>query len=260
MLSLTAIVPHPPLIVPGIGDEAGRSQVTKTIAALKNLARLFQEENPATIIVIAPHAPLLEKKFLINQAAVLEGDFLNFGVDQKFSYPNNSSLLEKIATATKENDLGCSFYKDYLDYSALVPLSYIAPKFKSNLVHLSFSFLSFEQHYLYGKLIDKIIQKEKNKIAVLASGDLSHRITPDAPAGYSPLGKEFDKKLISFLENRAIKKILNLDPSFIQEAGECGLRSLIILLGILDKIKYQFKTLSYEAPFGVGYLVGHLKH
>ena len=41
----------------------------------------------------------------------------------------------------------------------------------------------------------------------------------------------------------------------IAEAGECGLKSIVILLGILDGINYKPRLLSYEGPFGVGYLV-----
>jgi len=45
------------------------------------------------------------------------------------------------------------------------------------------------------------------------------------------------------------------------EAGECGLRSFSFLLGILEEAKIDWKAeiLSYEAPFGVGYLVANFK-
>ena len=58
---------------------------------------------------------------------------------------------------------------------------------------------------------------------------------------------------------RKAAEILNLDERLIEQAGECGLRSFIILLGILNDIKYQPKILSYEGPFGVGYLVANFK-
>ena len=49
--------------------------------------------------------------------------------------------------------------------------------------------------------------------------------------------------------------ILNIDVDLQEEAGECGYRSLLILLGALDSREVDADVLSYEAPFGVGYMV-----
>ena len=84
-------------------------------------------------------------------------------------------------------------------------------------------------------------------------------MTLDAPAGFSSRGKEFDGKLIEFLKNKDIDGILNMDPDLVEEAGECGYRSIIILLGVLNGLNWQPEILSYEGPFGVGYLVANFK-
>jgi len=46
-----------------------------------------------------------------------------------------------------------------------------------------------------------------------------------------------------------------MDAELIERAGECGLRPSIMLLGALDGLKVKPEILSYEGPFGVGYLV-----
>jgi AmmeMemoRadiSam system protein B len=107
--------------------------------------------------------------------------------------------------------------------------------------------------------IKNIINQTNKRIAVVASGDLSHRLTKDAPAGYSPIGKEFDKKIIKLLKEKKIKEILNLDPKFVDQAGECGFRSILILLGVFKDINFDFDVLSYQGPFGIGYLVANFK-
>jgi len=53
--------------------------------------------------------------------------------------------------------------------------------------------------------------------------------------------------------------IANLDHELIEKAAQCGYRSILILLGVLNNVSYQTEILSYEAPFGVGYLVANLK-
>ena len=49
-----------------------------------------------------------------------------------------------------------------------------------------------------------------------------------------------------------------MDERLVSVAGECGLRSILILLGILSGNKIKPEVLSYEGPFGVGYLVALL--
>ncbi|PIZ48331.1 hypothetical protein COY29_03960, partial [Candidatus Woesebacteria bacterium CG_4_10_14_0_2_um_filter_39_14] len=97
--------------------------------------------------------------------------------------------------------------------------------------------------------------------AWIASGDMSHRLKEDGPYGFHPSGPQFDQEFIRLLKNKDIRGILNLNPRLIEEAGECGLRSFSMLLGALtaDKTDWQPEILSYEGPFGVGYLVAKLK-
>jgi len=60
------------------------------------------------------------------------------------------------------------------------------------------------------------------------------------------------------LKNKA-RDILDIDQDLVAGAGECGLKSILILLGIMDGIKHDPKLLSYEYPFGVGYMVMDFK-
>jgi AmmeMemoRadiSam system protein A len=46
-----------------------------------------------------------------------------------------------------------------------------------------------------------------------------------------------------------------MDPGFIEEAAECGLRPLAVLLGAVRDTGLASRVLSYEGPFGVGYPV-----
>lgn len=148
--------------------------------------------------------------------------------------------------------------KDFLSVSA-TPKALQAGKRKieNHLIGLESPQFYFEQGK---KLYQSEILNIKSKTAIIASGDLSHCLKEDGPYGFHPDGPEFDKKLIEALENKDIDKILKLDELY-PEAGECGLRSFCFLLGILDEsgIDYKSEVLSYEGPFGVGYLVVDFK-
>ena len=101
----------------------------------------------------------------------------------------------------------------------------------------------------------------RTRVAWIASGDMSHCLKEDGPYGFNPAGPKFDKEFIRLLKVKDIGSILNLPEDLVTQAGECGLRSFCMLLGALktSKIDYQPEILSYEGPFGVGYLVVNFK-
>lgn len=54
-LNFVAITPHPPIIVPTIGQPADLKIVSKTIEEMEKLAEKFAEAKPQTVMVISPH-------------------------------------------------------------------------------------------------------------------------------------------------------------------------------------------------------------
>jgi MEMO1 family protein len=258
MISSAYITPHPPIIIPGIGRPEDLEVASKTIEAMEKLREDLEEINPDTILIISPHAPTDPNGFLINSEAEFKGNFSDFGYNNLMTFYNDYELMEKIGYYSDNAGIIVHFHESFLDHGTLVPLYYLTKNIKPKLVHCSFSFLDFDTHYKYGEIIGKILRETDKKIAVVASGDLSHRLTADAPVGYSEKGKIFDQELIKKLSEKDISGILNFDQNLVEEAGECGLRSIIVLLGILGG-KYDFCCLNYEGPFGVGYLVAELK-
>jgi AmmeMemoRadiSam system protein A len=49
--------------------------------------------------------------------------------------------------------------------------------------------------------------------------------------------------------------LLKIEPEVLEDGAECGLRSILFLLGVLTKTEHKTNVLSYEGPFGVGYMV-----
>lgn len=147
------------------------------------------------------------------------------------------------------------------DWGFNVPLHFLAKdvhgiEVKAHLTDLE----SPQVHFNRGQQLIKNLRYIK-RLAWIASGDMSHRLKKDGPYGLHPSGKKFDQKFIGLLKKKNAPAILNLEPKLIKEAGECGLRSFCSLLGALKGAKMNWKTevLSYEAPFGVGYLVADFK-
>jgi len=146
------------------------------------------------------------------------------------------------------------------DWGFNVPLFFLAKDFKGKIEQHLIGLESPQFYFDEGKKLYTKYKIQDTEYAIIASGDLSHCLKEDGPYGFNPDGPKFDKALIEALKKKDIEKILRLDNLY-PEAGECGLRSFCFLLGILEEsgINYQPEILSYEGPFGVGYLVVNFK-
>jgi aromatic ring-opening dioxygenase LigB subunit len=145
-------------------------------------------------------------------------------------------------------------------HGAQVPLYYLMKNLPDlPIEELSITFDSYKDHYQWGKKEGKKYQHGPKRIAFVASGDLSHCLKADGPYGFNPAGPLFDRKLIELIKKKNIEGILNLDRDLIENAGECGLRSICFLFGVLEGQTYEPEILSYEGPFSVGYLVANFK-
>lgn len=74
-----------------------------------------------------------------------------------------------------------------LDHGIMIPLYFIREAgLHCPVVPISISFLSLDQMYIFGAAIASAVGKTDKRAAVLASGDLSHRLIASAPARLSP--------------------------------------------------------------------------
>lgn len=262
MLTFAALAPHPPIITPEIGKEETK-KVKKTITAMEKLAGDLKKSNPDTIIVISPHGLIYPDRINICSMPELKGGMQQFGVGEiNYKFQNDLGLAEILSRKAGENGIQTLLYDNgdssfELDHGAVVPLYFLTKKLKKEvkILPIAYSFQDKGLLFAFGEIIEEVARKSKRKIALVASGDLSHRLIQTAPAGYSESGKEFDKLIINHIKAKDVQAILEMDDDFIEEAGECGYRSLLILLGTINKLDFKPEILSYEGPFGVGYAV-----
>ncbi|MFA6908825.1 MAG: AmmeMemoRadiSam system protein B [Patescibacteria group bacterium] len=262
MLVFAAITPHPPIAIPSIGKENLR-YVAKTTTAFHQLAEEIYASQPDTIIIISPHGTMLQNAFTLNVVPQFSVDFKEFGdLTTAFTVLGDTGFSHHIKEGVETQLPVVLASQERLDHGVGVPLYFLTENLnreKTRVIPISFSLLDLENHFKFGRALQDKILNDTRRVAVIASGDLSHRLSETSPAGFSPAGKKFDDAILSLLYDNKIKEILSFDRDIIEEAAECGLRSIVILLGILNSIRSEIQVLSYEAPFGVGYLTANFK-
>lgn len=265
-----AFLPHPPIIIPEVGKEALK-EVRSTVKAMEALAREVAEGDPQRLIIISPHGPVFQDAIGIWGVEELKGDLAAFGAGQvRFSCPVDLDLARAVAEEAQREGIPVAWldrntslrYGLYprLDHGMMVPLYYLRKAgIEVPLVAMAPAFLPRSVLYNLGRCLKRAVISSPYRVLLVASGDLSHCLSPGAPAGFHPAGREFDLAIKGLLERGDVEGILRLPQELVDEAAECGYRPLLMALGALEGEKFKAEVLSYEAPFGVGYLVAYFR-
>jgi len=247
-------------MVPEVGGDSV-SRVQGSIDAMAEFTRRLIESGAETVLIISPHAPLDARAFVAYPGPQLHGDFAKFGAAAaRLSFELDQELLAAIATSAKQHEFDVLPLNDSgLDHGILVPLYFLDRNgWKGRVVALGYSFLSNHDHLDFGASLGDAIDTLGRPVALIASGDLSHRLKPEAPAGYHPQAYIFDEQVVDSLRENSPEQIIDIDQDLRRRAGECGYRSMLVALGAIRGLPVACDVLHYEAPFGVGYLVAQL--
>ena len=259
-LVFSGIAPHPPIMVPEVGRDA-IGEVHQSISAMEELTKRVVANKATTVVLISLHAPLEPYAFVAYQDQELHADFANFRAPKvQLTAPLDQELLNAIAERGSEENypvVGISNTK--LDHGIAVPLYFLQRYgWRGQVVALGYSFLSNEDHVRFGSCIGRAIRDVGRPVALIASGDLSHRLKPEAPAGFNPTAYIFDDEIVDALRASNPERIVQINQNLRELAGECGYRSMLIAVGATRELPLCCEVLNYEAPFGVGYMVAQL--
>lgn len=263
-----ALMPHPPILVPEVG-RGRENEARETLKGLKLLAESLRDRRPDALLVLSPHQPYAPGALFLNSAGRAAGTLAPFGapsVTIGIACPGElrraaADRLSALGTRIREGsrpDLTS-------DQGTLVPLYFLRRAWGRNGENLSGNppgnlpptLLASPIGLTPGEALSLgerlALLDDGLRWGLLASGDLSHRLTPDAPAGYSPEGRVFDAAVLEALRSADAGPLLSLSLETLEAAGECGLRSVMTMLGLAGAVRGAIRVFSYEGPFGVGY-------
>ncbi|MDD4995493.1 MAG: AmmeMemoRadiSam system protein B [Patescibacteria group bacterium] len=261
MIVFASFCPHPPILIPSIGKE-NTVKLKKTADAYGQLEQGFTASRPDTVVIVSPHGIVYKDAFSINLCDNFFGGFEEFGdFSIKTEYPADYLTIERAQRHLRNRKIAVKLDTcAKLDHGVTVPLYLLAKNWTNfKLVPIVYSGQGLKSHFEFGQELKEALAESNDRVAVIASGDLSHSLTSDAPAGYNEFGKQFDDKILELVANQNSAAMIGINEKMIDGAHACGLRSLVMLFGILHGTECQSEILSYEAPFGVGYLVCRFK-
>ena len=253
------MVPHPPLIIPEVG-KGGEKTISKTAAAYERAASFIAGAAPETLVVISPHAAVYRDYFHVSPGARASGSFANFGAPRAaVSVDYDAEFVSGLETLAEAGGRPAGTLGERLgelDHATLVPLYFLEKTcgaIKAKVVRVAISGLPLTEHYRLGMLIKETAERLRRRTAIIASGDLSHRLKEDGPYGFNPEGPRYDALVMDVMGRGAFGELFDFSEGFCESAGECGHRSFVVMAGAFDGTAVKAEPLSYEGPFGVGY-------
>lgn len=250
----SALMPHPPVLLPEIG-RGREKEAVKTLQGIERITSAIRK--PDFLFVLSPHQPYSSGALFVNSSDVYHGSFALFGVPHVKLSMISADISEICAYLEKSGiPLRMKAFNDLTrDQGSMVPLYFMKRAWGDLPPVIISSPIGLEPHQAFAMGQFLAQYHSRKNFALLASGDLSHRLAPDAPAGYEPeFAPIFESAVDEALKTSSPDPLFSLDEFVIERAGECGLRSLMAMLGLVSCMQdSSIEIFSHEWPFGVGY-------
>jgi AmmeMemoRadiSam system protein A len=257
---IAVLMPHAPVLVPGVAGARVRA-AGESVDAMSAVARRVVDVRPDALVLITPHAPRRGSGFALRWGARVRGNLLDFGAPNLgVDLPSAGGLAQAIEQATMARGLGVARWSDTpLDHGAVVPLWHLAQAgWDGPTVVVGLHESESADPVELGLAIAEATLREELSVAVVASGDMSHRLQQGAPSGFHPRAVEFDRALIECLGTGDLRGLLHLDPDLQALAAEDAVDSALVAASAVGWDDHGHRVLSYQGPFGVGYGVAIL--
>jgi AmmeMemoRadiSam system protein A len=247
---------HAPIVVPEVGGERA-PECARTTQAMSAAAARLLAHRPDVIAIVSPHAPRDPTRFGVCSDRLLQGTFGKFGVPEvEVRLPGAPDLAGALRRSADAEGLStCELSGRGLDHGALVPLYFVRKVgWTGPTLLLSLPYPGTETEPAMGRALASAAEHVGLRVCVLASGDMSHRLTPGAPAGYHPQARAFDERFRELIARGELEDAVTIDATLRELAAEDVVDSCAVAAGAVDFDATGHRVLQYEGPFGVGYL------
>lgn len=249
-LVLAAKVSHVPSLmlseIPGSPLKGAREGA---VSALRELGRRARERRVSTFVVFDTHW-LSNFGYHINANPRHRGSFTSHEAphmiqDLAYDLPGDTPLAEAIAADAAEAGLAVTAHKISslgLEYGTIVPMHFMNPDGWAKVVSVATPlFTSLEESRILGEATRRAIARYPGRVAVLASGSLSHRLWPNrklGPEAWTSIASEFnrqvDLRVLELWQQRRYREFVAMLPDYAVKCnGEGGMADTIMLFAAL---------------------------
>lgn len=255
--AICGLLPHPPIVVPAVGGDR-LDACRATVAACREFARRLVEADPDRLLLVSPHSPRRPDACGIWAGKRLRGDLGAFRAPgAAVDLPHDPELADELGRSARARGVRTwDIPPAQLDHGAVVPLWFLQDAgWSGRTTIVSLPYPGGADLRAFGAALGAALGRLGGSPALVASGDMSHRCLPGAPAGYHPRAAEFDREIVRRVDAGRLDQIDDVDPELRELAAEDVVDSSLVAAAALGFQPHGHEVLSYEHPFGVGYMV-----
>lgn len=254
---LAAKITHVPSML--ISEQPGPNHGCRdeAIAGLKKIGDMARKLDVDTFIVCDTHW-LVNAAYHINANIRNEGrftshEFPHFIQDLAYDYKGNPGLSHTIAEKAQKKEVNALAHEVptlTLEYGTIVPMRYINEDRSIRVVSIAgwCTRHELEDSRRLGEAIVEAVKESDSRVALLASGSLSHQIWEDRKVNdglftiSSEFNRQMDLRVLELWQQGDIATFLEMLPEYAKHcSGEGGMHDTAMLFGALGWDKYEGK-------------------
>ena len=230
------------------------AQLDATIAAMRRLGRVLDETKPDALIVVGlDHLEAFSLDVSPAFAVVVGPEVSGSFGRKQYRVAVHQKLARAILDGCLKRDFDMAFcHKAFMGHAFVVPFEFILEKRQIPIVPL---FVNVyvpplpQPHRVYqlGRAIAEIAAEFGGRVAILASGGMSH-FPGTEKYGYPDFN--FDQYLLGVMERGEQSSLLQLTSEKLDEVGETELLTWYLVFGAIGNQRGQ--TLSYQPTWHHG--------
>jgi AmmeMemoRadiSam system protein A len=256
---IAILLPHAPILVPEVAGER-LADCRASVEAMQAAARRLVAAKPDAVVLVSPHAAREMHAYAMTSGGV-SGSLARFGASHaSVRLPGDAALTATLREAAAARGIDtANLPASQLDHGSVVPLWHLVQAgWDGPTVVLALAMEDNSRVAELGECVAAVAMQLGRRVAVVASGDMSHRLKPGAPCGYDPEAAKFDREFIAQLRRGATRGLAAAVEPLQENAAEDAVESTLFALGAAGWRAAGREVLGYEGPFGVGYGVAVL--
>lgn len=226
----------------------------EAVASLYELGRRAKERGVTTFVVFDTHW-LSNFGYHINGNAHHRGTFTSHEAphmiqDLKYDHPGHPEFAQRIAAEARKDKVNAIAHQVPtlgLEYGTIVPMHYLDPEGKAKVVSIASPlFTSVEESRVLGDATRRAAEALDERVAIIASGSLSHRLWPNrnlGPEAWTSIASEFNRQVdlhvLDLWKQRRYSEFVEMLPEYAVKCnGEGGMADTIMLFAALGWENY----------------------
>jgi 3,4-dihydroxyphenylacetate 2,3-dioxygenase len=254
-LVLAAKVTHVPSLLISEREGPLKGRRDAAIASLREIGKRARDRGADTFMVFDTHW-ISNFGFHLNANARHQGLYTSHEAPHmiqnlQYDYRGNPDLADLIADEAQKHDLDVIAHKVPTlppEYGTIVPMRYMNSDGALRVVSAASPiFASVDDNRRFGEAVRRAIDRSDAKVAVLASGSLSHKLVSNKEVGEgqwdimsSEFNRQMDLRVLELWKERRYGEFVRMLPDYCTKCnGEALMADTAMLFGLLGWERYD---------------------